>query len=73
MNPLGLFDLDRKIRNVGKAYKQLIADWRNVLPAQSVCLVVPIKKIGEMPTRTTMRPAASSAQRQRQAGEAGGR
>jgi beta-glucosidase len=44
---LGLFDLDRKIRNVGKAYKQLIADWRNVLPAQSVCLIVPIKKIGE--------------------------
>src|SRR5205085_5296792 len=47
VNPLGLFDLDRKIRNVGKAYKQLIADWRNVLPAQSVCLVVPIKKVGE--------------------------
>ena len=47
MNPLGLFDLDRKIRNVGRAYKQLIADWRNVLPASSVCLVVPIKKIGE--------------------------
>jgi hypothetical protein len=47
VNPLGLFDLDRKIRNVGKAYKQLIADWRNVLPASSVCLVVPIKKIGE--------------------------
>ena len=37
VNPLGLFDLDRKIRNVGKAYKQLIADWRGVLPAQSVC------------------------------------
>jgi hypothetical protein len=49
VNPLGLFDLDRKIRNVGKAYKQLIADWRNVLPASSVCLVVPIKKIGEGP------------------------
>ena len=50
VNALGLFDLDRRIRNVGKAYKQLIADWRNVLPAQSVCLVVPIKKIGEMPS-----------------------
>ena len=47
VNPLGLFDLDRKIRNVGKAYKQLIADWRNVLPASSVCLVVPIKKLSE--------------------------
>ena len=49
VNPLGLFDLDRKIRNVGKAYKQLIADWRNVLPASSVCLVVPIKKVSEHP------------------------
>ena len=47
VNPLGLFDLDRKIRNVGKAYKQLIADWRNVLPAQSVCLIVPIKKVSD--------------------------
>ncbi len=47
VNPLGLFDLDRNIRNVGKAYKQLIADWRNVLPAQSVCLIVPIKKLSE--------------------------
>ena len=42
VNALGLFDLDRNIRNVGRAYKQLIADWRDVLPAQSVCLVVPI-------------------------------
>jgi hypothetical protein len=42
VNPLGLFDLDRNIRKVGAAYKQLIADWRDVLPTQSVCLVVPI-------------------------------
>ncbi|HEV2748115.1 MAG TPA: family 1 glycosylhydrolase, partial [Allosphingosinicella sp.] len=42
VNPLGLYDLDRKIRNVGRAYKKLIADWRDVLPASSVCLVVPI-------------------------------
>ena len=49
VNPLGLFDLDRRIRNVGRAYKQLIADWRNVLPASSVCLVVPIKKVGDYP------------------------
>jgi beta-glucosidase/6-phospho-beta-glucosidase/beta-galactosidase len=49
VNPLGLFDLDRRIRNVGRAYKQLIADWRNVLPASSVCLVVPIKKVSAQP------------------------
>ena len=42
VNPLGLYDLDRNIRAVGKAYKQLITDWRNVLPAQSLCLTVPV-------------------------------
>jgi len=42
VNPLGLYDLDRNIRPVGRAYQQLIADWRQVLPTQSVCLNVPI-------------------------------
>ena len=42
VNPLGIYDLDRNIRRVGTAYKQLIQDWRTVLPAQSVCLVVPV-------------------------------
>ncbi len=42
VNPLGLYDLDRNIRPVGKAYKQLIEDWAEVLPTQSVCLQVPI-------------------------------
>jgi beta-glucosidase/6-phospho-beta-glucosidase/beta-galactosidase len=42
VNPLGLYDLDRKIRPVGEAYKQLIEDWREVLPVQSVCLQVPV-------------------------------
>ncbi|QIX62915.1 family 1 glycosylhydrolase [Hymenobacter lutimineralis] len=42
VNPLGLYDLNRNIRPVGVAYKQLIHDWRQVLPAQSVCLQVPI-------------------------------
>ena len=42
LNPVGLYDLDRNIRPVGEAYKHLIADWRQVLPAQSVCLQVPI-------------------------------
>lgn len=44
VNPLGLYDLDRKPRPVGKAYKQLIEDWREVLPAQSVCLTVPLAR-----------------------------
>jgi len=42
VNALGLFDLDRKIRPVGIAYKELVRDWMEVLPTQSVCLQVPI-------------------------------
>ena len=42
VNPVGLYNLDRKIRPVGTAFKQLIADWRDVLPTQSVCLTVPV-------------------------------
>jgi hypothetical protein len=41
VNALGLYDLDRNIRPVGEAYKQLIQRWRKVLPTQSVCLTVP--------------------------------
>ena len=47
VNPLGLYDLDRNIRNVGRAYKKLIADWRDVLPASSMCLVVPIVPLSQ--------------------------
>jgi beta-glucosidase len=42
VNPLGLYDLDRNPRAVGKAYKELIANWKDVLGAQSACLVLPI-------------------------------
>ena len=42
VNPLGLFDLDRRIRPVGEAYRQLIADWSTVLPAMSHALVLPL-------------------------------
>ncbi len=42
VNPLGLYDLNRNIRPVGQAYKQLIKDWREVLPTESVCLNIPI-------------------------------
>lgn len=42
VNPLGLYDLDRKIRPVGEAFKKLIQDWRTVLPTNSACLQVPI-------------------------------
>jgi len=38
----GLYDLNRQRRPVGDAYRQLIREWRRLLPAQSVCLQMPI-------------------------------
>jgi len=42
VNPLGLYDLDRNIRPVGEAYKQLIDEWLTVLPTNSLCLQLPV-------------------------------
>src|SRR5205085_5329610 len=42
VNPLGLYDLERNIRPVGEAYRQLMNDWREVLPTQSICLRAPV-------------------------------
>jgi hypothetical protein len=42
INPVGLYDIHRRHRPVGDAYRQLIRDWRHLLPAQSVCLLLPI-------------------------------
>ena len=47
VHPVGLYDLNREIRAVGRCYKQLIADWNQVLPTQSVCLSVPITPASE--------------------------
>ncbi len=49
LNPLGLFDLDRKIRPVGECYRQIIQDWNAVLPTQSLCLTLPLDPTGEQP------------------------
>jgi beta-glucosidase/6-phospho-beta-glucosidase/beta-galactosidase len=35
VNPLGLYDLQRRIRPVGKAYKELVQQWRSILPLES--------------------------------------
>jgi beta-glucosidase len=42
VHPVGLYDLNREIRPVGRSYKQLIRDWGEVLPTQSICLTVPV-------------------------------
>jgi len=38
VNPLGLLDLDRKIRPVGHAYRRLIENWHDILPTESFSL-----------------------------------
>jgi beta-glucosidase/6-phospho-beta-glucosidase/beta-galactosidase len=38
LNPMGLVDLDRRIRPVGAAYRTLIEQWRDILPTNSVFL-----------------------------------
>ena len=40
VNPLGLYDLDRKIRPVGESDKALIRQWRDILPTESFSLTV---------------------------------
>ena len=35
---LGLYDINRKMRIVGEAYQQLIKQWREILPTESICL-----------------------------------
>lgn len=67
INPLGLYDLKRKIRKVGKAYKQLIAEWRTQLPLQSMSRdmfienvhATPVDHAGKAPDR---RKASQSRQ-----------
>ncbi len=41
VNPVGLFDLERRIRPVGEAYRRLVQQWRGILPAESACLCPP--------------------------------
>jgi beta-glucosidase/6-phospho-beta-glucosidase/beta-galactosidase len=40
VNPLGLYDLDRKIRPVGEAYRNLICEWKEILPTGSLALTL---------------------------------
>jgi beta-glucosidase/6-phospho-beta-glucosidase/beta-galactosidase len=65
VNPLGLCDLDRRVRRVGDAYRRLIAGWRAVLPTQSVCLQVPLAappaRAPAAPSGETHAPACADA------------
>ncbi|MBW3560036.1 MAG: family 1 glycosylhydrolase [Proteobacteria bacterium] len=63
VNPLGLYDLDRNIRPVGRSYKQLIHDWRSVLPTQSLCLTVPVVPPSEYEAVKAMRERVAAGGR----------
>ncbi len=68
VNPLGLFDLDRKIRPVGEAYRKLMLDWQYILPTSSVCLRVPVKRPSEFAAHVPEeRSAAGDRARRRSA------
>ncbi|HWJ94972.1 MAG TPA: glycoside hydrolase family 1 protein, partial [Telluria sp.] len=56
VNALGLYDLDRHIRPVGTAYRELVHAWMEVLPTQSVCLQVPIVMPNEWDMVCELRP-----------------
>lgn len=36
VNPLGLYDMDRKIRPAGKAYQHLIHEWKDILANETI-------------------------------------
>ncbi|WP_373371995.1 family 1 glycosylhydrolase [Nannocystis radixulma] len=70
VNPLGLYDLDRKPRPVGEVYRQLITEWREVLPTQSVVLGLPVHPPSQHGGQTTRQVAAGARSRERRYQEA---
>ncbi|HEY7089453.1 MAG TPA: family 1 glycosylhydrolase [Tepidisphaeraceae bacterium] len=38
VNECGLYDLNRQLRPVGRAYQRLVSQWRNILPTESASL-----------------------------------
>ena len=63
VHPVGLYDLDRNIRPVGEAYRKLIAEWRDVLPTQSVCLVVPVVPPAQAGSEAAQSQLAAASER----------
>jgi hypothetical protein len=68
VNALGLYDLDRNIRPVGTAYKQLIESWRELLPTRSICLTVPVRPPSEQTGSQAPPRPIPPEQRQEQSG-----
>jgi beta-glucosidase/6-phospho-beta-glucosidase/beta-galactosidase len=45
VNPRGLYDLDRNIRNAGRAYKELVGAWRGRLESLGGCMGVHVAPV----------------------------
>jgi beta-glucosidase/6-phospho-beta-glucosidase/beta-galactosidase len=59
VHAVGLCDLERRLRPVGHAYAELIQEWRDVLPTQSVVLSLPLASPSQRaPASLTCRGAA---------------
>ncbi len=69
VNPVGLYDLERKIRPAGERFKTVIADWSAVLPTQSACLQVPIVPPDEYEEAYARRRRAEARTKRRGNGE----
>lgn len=73
IDPLGLYDLNRKIRKVGEQYKQIIRNWRDRVPLESMCRDIladryhpPVPRDGSPPPprgRARMKPRSKPAKR----------
>ena len=58
VNALGLYDLDRRIRPVGEAYRHLVERWRGILPMESACLTVCAEECCQATAAAQLRRAA---------------
>ena len=54
-------EIDEVLRAVGRAYRELIHDWTEVLPTQSVCLQVPVALAKDYP-EIAPKPAGAAPQ-----------
>ena len=68
VNPLGLYDLDRKIRPVGEHYRRLVSQWREILPAETVCLDVNTAQVPPSAQGAALAGDASPGSNQQKAG-----
>src|SRR5439155_9313073 len=61
VNPLGLYDLNRKIRPVGEAYRKHVAQWCDILQADGLCFSLNMPLVtGKGPWSLGVEPQATA-------------